>query len=169
MTTEFMSLSKPHLLWLTCGDNPFEVNKAVIQAKMLSGRYVTDKLSRHWTSNKGGLCMRPDCSGLEIGSLEHLLIFCQALSWTWEKLVDLWLVTSKQNPEIYPIITSMWAGQDIETFTQFLLDCSCLPQVVRLQPCSGLKHVSKLFYLTRSWCYSIHRSRMIKLGLKRYL
>ena len=164
-----MSLSKPHLLWLTCGENPFEVNKAVIQAKMLSGRYVTDKLSRHWTSNKGGICMLPDCTGLEIGSLEHLLIFCQALSETRAKLVDLWLVTSKQNPEIYPIITSMLAGQNIETFTQFLLDCSCLPQVVLLQQCSGLKHISKLFYLTRSWCYSIHRSRMIKLGLKRYL
>ena len=34
---EYMSLTQPHLLWSTCGSNPFEIHKAV-QAKMLSGR-----------------------------------------------------------------------------------------------------------------------------------
>ena len=33
---EFMSLSKPHPIWTTCGSNLFEIHKAVVQAKMLS-------------------------------------------------------------------------------------------------------------------------------------
>ena len=48
---DFMSLTTPHLIWSTCGSNPYEVHKAVIQAKIISGRYVTDKLSRYWTQN----------------------------------------------------------------------------------------------------------------------
>ena len=44
----FMSLSKPHPLWKTCGDNSFEVSKAIIQAKFHSGRYRTDKLLHGW-------------------------------------------------------------------------------------------------------------------------
>ena len=41
---EFMSLLQPHPLYSTCGDNSFEVSKALVQARMLSGRYRTDKL-----------------------------------------------------------------------------------------------------------------------------
>ena len=35
----FMSLSKPHPLWITCGSNPYEVNKACIfkQSVFLGG------------------------------------------------------------------------------------------------------------------------------------
>ena len=34
----FMSLLRPHPIWTTCGSNPFEVNKAITQARMLLGR-----------------------------------------------------------------------------------------------------------------------------------
>ena len=44
---EYMSLTRPHPIWSTCGSNPYEINKAVVQARMLSGRYVTDQLARH--------------------------------------------------------------------------------------------------------------------------
>ena len=36
---KYYSLSKPHPVWLTAGENPYEVEKACIQARMLSGRY----------------------------------------------------------------------------------------------------------------------------------
>ena len=54
---EFLSLTKPHPLWSTCGSNPYEIHKAVVQARMLSGKYITDKLPRHcfkWTDNRNG-------------------------------------------------------------------------------------------------------------------
>ena len=39
---EFMFLKKPQPIWSTCGSNPLEVHIAVVQARMLSGRYPTD-------------------------------------------------------------------------------------------------------------------------------
>ena len=38
----YMSLTKPHPLFISCHNNSYEVCKAIIQAKMLSGRYRTD-------------------------------------------------------------------------------------------------------------------------------
>ena len=165
---EYMSLTKPHPLWLTCGTNPYEVHKAVIQAKMLSGRYVTDQLSRYWTPNKAGLCTIPGCTGQDFGSLEHLLLLCPALSDTRGRIIELWLRVASENSEILEIIHSMLNGQKVKTIMQFLLDCSCFPEVVSLRQTSGLQLVTHLFYLTRSWCYSIHRARMNKLGLYQY-
>jgi hypothetical protein len=59
---QFMSLRQPHPLWSSCGSNPFECHKAVTAARMLSGRYLTDKLQRHWTQNKPRSCLLPTCS-----------------------------------------------------------------------------------------------------------
>ena len=36
---EFMSLTKPHPIWSTTGSNPYEISKAIQQARFLSGRY----------------------------------------------------------------------------------------------------------------------------------
>jgi hypothetical protein len=165
---DFMSLTTPHLIWSTCGSNPYEVHKAVIQAKMLSGRYVTDKLSRYWTQNKAGICSIPTCTGQDIGSLEHLLLFCPAFSDARERMVELWQAVASEHQEPHSIIYSVLSGQTVETFVQFLLDCSCFPAVIRLKQNSGLQLVSRLFYLTCSWCHSMHRSRMNKLGLLQY-
>ena len=43
----FMSLSAPHPMW-SSARSPFEVRKAVVVARMMSGRYRTDHLTRHW-------------------------------------------------------------------------------------------------------------------------
>ena len=84
----YMSLLKPHPLWTTCGANPFEVNKAIVQARMLSGRYPTDKLVRHWSKNKSCVCLLLGCSGSALGSLEHLLLLhLLTLVWSLYPLV----------------------------------------------------------------------------------
>ena len=70
----FMSLARPHPIWTSCGSNPFECHKASLASRMLSGRYLTDKLQRHWTVNKAGLCLLPTCSPPAEGSLDHLLL-----------------------------------------------------------------------------------------------
>ena len=68
---EFMSLTRPHSLLSSCGSNPFEVHKAVVQAKMLSGTYITDKLASHWTPNFLGLCSIPGCTGQDVGGFSR--------------------------------------------------------------------------------------------------
>ena len=46
---KFMSLLKPHPLWLTCMSNPFKTNQAIISARLLFGRYASDWLSKKWS------------------------------------------------------------------------------------------------------------------------
>ena len=60
MNLNYMSLNESHLLWTTCAINPYEVQKAVIQCRMLSGRYRNDndRLTRHFTPNSiPGICL----------------------------------------------------------------------------------------------------------------
>ena len=76
----YMSLTKPHLLWTSCGSSSFETHKALITAKMLAGRYLTDSLQRHWTDNKAGVCLLPACKPLQVqGTLVHILLYCASL------------------------------------------------------------------------------------------
>ena len=69
---EFMSLKKPHPIWLTAGSNPYEISKAIQQAKFLSGRYRTEVLAKHWTKNKSGFCQSSSC----ISVVEQWSISC---------------------------------------------------------------------------------------------
>ena len=165
---EFMSLSWPHKIWTTCGSNPFEINKAVVQARMLSGRYITDKLSRHWNQNKLGLCTIPGCSGDEVGSLEHYLLNCPALSSARSNAMNLCLKVSLEHETLRDILQNTFLNQTSENIVQFLLDCSSIPEIVKLGQGGDPSLVDRLFYVSRTWCYSIHRSRMNKLRLFQY-
>ena len=164
----FMSLTRPHPLWSTCGSNPFEIHKAVTQAKMLSGRYVTDQLSRHWTKNKSGACLIPGCSGQHIGSLEHLLLFCPALAEARSGIIKLCVAVSSESDDLRTIILTMLSGQPVVKMMQFILDCSSMPEVIRLTQHSTQETLERLFYISRTWCYTMHRTRMNKLGLFQY-
>ena len=163
-----MSLIKPHLLWLTCGSNPFEVNKAVIQARMLSGRYITDKLARHWSQNEAGHCSLPTCSTNAIGSLEHFLLFCPALQEPRDKMMKLCHDVSETNDIVKSITKLIFNDPNYKRRMQFLLDCSTIPEVIQLTQRYNLEVLGQLFYISRNWCYAIHRSRMTQLGLYKY-
>ena len=52
----FMSLTKVHPIWFTAGSSPSKVAMATIQARMVSGRYRTEYLCRHWSNNIHGYC-----------------------------------------------------------------------------------------------------------------
>ena len=166
---EFMSLSKPHPLWTTCGSNPFEVHKAIIQARMLSGRYITDKLARHWTENRSGTCKLSTCrNGQVVGSLEHILLFCPALSPVRTRMQKLSLKKASESEHIFRVVRKYLFNVDTISKTQFLLDCSVLPEVICLVQNLGIQALELLFNISRNWCYSIHRTRMNKLGLYKF-
>ena len=58
----FMSLLTPTPLWTSCSSNSIETNKCVYQSALLSGRFKTDYLSRHWDKENSDvfwvLCLR---------------------------------------------------------------------------------------------------------------
>ena len=165
---EYMSLKQPHALWKTCGSNPFEVNKAVVQARMLSGRYRTDLLASHWTNNPHGSCLIPLCNSSETGSIEHLLLSCPVLVETRNRMMKLTYEVAEESPYLHHIISWVLEHPDREILMQFLLDCSSLPIVIRMCQLYGQDLLNRLFYISRNWCYSIHRSRMTALNLPQF-
>ena len=96
----FMSLSKPHPIWTTTGGKPHEVAKAVQQARLLSGRYRTNELLKHWNHLQTGLCSAPGCDSKE--TVTHIIIECRAYTNIRQKLLSMWLSTHSQ--EVYTLV-----------------------------------------------------------------
>ena len=152
----FMSLSSPHPLWTTA-KSPFEVNKAVVTARMLSGRYRTDRLMRHWSrSNPEGRCRLPGCRGRQ-GSLQHILLHCPALADARAKCISLWSSFLVPRPWLFPVIAHHTRGT-AALHLQFLLDPSALPMVINSTR-SNPDVLQCCFFLSRTWNYTIHLKR----------
>ena len=70
------SLKQPSILWLLACSNSYKVSKSVVVARMTSGRYRSDYLSRHWTPfNRQGFCLEESCDSVR-GDIVHMLITC---------------------------------------------------------------------------------------------
>ena len=165
----FMSLKSPHPIWSSAGTNRYEINKAIIQARMLSGPYRTEGLCRFWSTNRSGSCLLPSCSASGVKEdIAHILIHCPSLSGTRSRLEKFFEVYASQNPLIPSIRNFLNSVNPIQK-TQFLLDCSILPDVIRLRQEHGQPVLHILFYLTRTWCYSLHRERLPQLGRWNFL
>ena len=164
-----MSLSNPHPIWSMAGSNPFEVSKATVQARMLSGRYPTDHLSRHWYPSRSGKCLLPLCATNEsAGTLEHILLFCPSLAKCRQSLISLADKLSLNDPITGCILATAMNNLNSTFTVQFLLDCSSLTLVKDSVSIYGPEVLQKLFYFSRTWCYNIHRRRCTLLGLWSY-
>ena len=161
----FYSLAKPHPIWSSAGNNPYEVEKACIQARMLSGRFRSCWLSRHWSGDSSGSCSLPSCSlDPTPGTLTHMLLDCQDLQPARQRVFTLWAEHLRDNPILLPVIRKYTIDCEPSIQVQFLLDCSILPDVICLKQLHGNGvHVS-LLYLTRTLCFSLHKMRLKLLG-----
>ena len=158
---EYMSLIKPHPIWSTAGNNPYEISKAIQQVRFLSGRYRSQSLVSHWSPNGDGSCLSPTCKE-EKETTEHILLDCKAYNDCKSRLYSLWL--SAKIPEVHELLLEALTSERAYLL-QFILDCSVLPQVIRAnQAKNGDFILNELFYYTRSWCFSIHKARMKMLG-----
>ena len=152
----FMNLTQPHPIWTTPGSNQYEITKAVQQARFLSGRYRTESLARHWNTNMGGFCTVGGCDNT-VETVEHILIECPSYSVNRQKLLSLWL--SCDIPVVSPLIIEALSSQP-SYLLQFIIDCSVLPNVIRARQNHGDIIFNKIFYYTRTWCYTLHKARM---------
>ena len=158
-----MSLARPHPLWTTCNDNSFEVNKAYVVANLLSGRYPTDWLSRNWSSdNPNGHCIL--CPGQDIpGTLEHMLVSCDALASKRSILTDYFHKKTAENNDLRSLAKDVMMSSNPKTVVQFLLDPSVMPAVITATQNNKFT-LSEVFTLTRTYCYAIHRRRLQLTG-----
>ena len=156
----YMSLQHPHPIWSTVGSNPYEISKAIQQARLLSGRYRTQYLVSHWSSTLSGHCSAPGCTN-NLETVKHMIIDCVAYDSIRNRLEQLWKSSSEK--VIYNLVCNALTHGD-DYLLQFILDCSVLPTVIRAVQAHSKTILEKLFYLTRTWCFAIHRARMKNLG-----
>ena len=161
---QYLSLNSPHRLWTSAGVKSYEVAKARVQALFLSCQYPCAKLARHWSlTNPRGLCLYPRChEKQEVESIEHILLYCPAYKQTRVKLISLCLRT--KNHTTHKIVTNILLSGSETKIMQLLLDCSVIPDVISLAQLYGEDLYRDIFYLGRTWCYSIYRDHMKRLG-----
>ena len=162
--SQFMSLVRPHHLLTMAGSSPYEVTKAGIQATLLSGRYRTEMLCRHWSSNPEGFCLTPSCNGRHIlEDIEHMLASCSSLTPARDRLAQFTRSYVQKVPILAQLVLEL-SQPTHQLFVQFLLDCSAIPAVINLTQIHGNHLLSYLFKITRTWCYSLHKERLRILG-----
>ena len=163
---EFMSLTRPHHLWVTAGSSPPKICMASVQANLLSGRYRTEALARHWSQNKMGVCMvSSECSNSgTVEDIQHFLQVCPAFVGVRNSMASYTIeVTNKLDDYLKMQIRTLCSPSN-ENFCQFLLDCSTLPIVISLTQSYGSHILSVLFEISRTWIFSLHRERLRRLG-----
>ena len=160
-----MSLSSPSAIWSSCGSSQWEVKKAVVQARMSSGRYRTCWLRRHWAENENGSCRIPGCTGETPGTLQHLATGqCPGLAEASAAAAQMWINHTGDDILLKPLIQD-YAAAEPEVFLGFLLDPTTQPPVINLAQQHGREVVDRLCYLTRTWLFMLHKERLKKLGL----
>ena len=135
---------------------------------MLSGRYRSCWLRRHWTGESGA-CRLPAC-GQVPGDVAHLLSAeCPALQpYLATTLPHLLAMLSPNKELLLPLLCAVNGGR--EAATSFFLDPSTNPMVIALVQQYGQGPVlGPLFRVSRAWIWSAHRARMRLLGLERFL
>ena len=152
---QFMSPLKPHPIWTTCSSNTFETNKALLVTKLLSGRYYSDWHTRHWSkTNPHGFCVL--CPPQQVpGTIEHLLVSCNALEEKRKFLISYWDMQSEDSPQLNTLMMNVFS-QPPEDIVQFLLDPTSVPAVIH--GCQlKIFNISDILALTRTFCYGLHR------------
>ena len=133
------------------------------QEIMLSGRYRSCWLRRHWT-HETGACRLPGC-GMSPGDEAHILCDeCPALSQT---LTNVQEILSHHPLLLPPVHTAL--NSDKEALSTFILDPSTDPAVITLVQRQGRGILPPLFRVSRAWVWAAHRTRMRLLGLEKFL
>ena len=166
-------LDRPHFLWTSAGHTKNEVKAARVQATMLSGRYQTDKLRRHWTGNSEGLCSLPGCVDTTtnaVGDLCHLLLGpCNALSdlhMFFLKQLQVWL--SSVPPFCVSAIDLLRKCDN--NSVHFVLDPGTTEIVRGFPNPEGKKFLLPILYQwSRNIIWAVHARRLRLLGLQHCL
>ena len=124
---------------------------------MLSGRYRSDSLARHFNQGSDGNCTL--CDEHVPGTIKHILVHCSTLSATRVHLLNK-LKDYKISDISKSIINTIINSGNSEDLVQFLLDCSANPDVISATQMFGQELQEELFRFARSWCYTIHKTKL---------
>ena len=156
----FLPLGKgPHPLWLSCGDSESAIEAAIINAKILSGRYRDDYLISKWNSNTSGCCMSKNCSFFPGDVTHYLSGNCSALSSQLNLTLTCSLNILSHFPYLVePVISAR--RKSAEEWAAFLLNPITNPQLIKISQEFDPTAIWPVFRLTRAYIWTMHRERM---------
>ena len=125
----------------------------------MSSWYPNAKHTRHWSpDNTDEVCSFTTFKEeRHVESPEHLLLKGAAYSNTRVQLIPLGMKT--HNPEAYKLFVKFLFSNTTKLM-QFLLD----PEEILSAQTQGDDIYRDISYNGRSWCFSLHRERMKRLG-----
>jgi hypothetical protein len=129
---------------------------------MISGRFRSEYLCRHWSDNRLGFCQADTCVGV-VGDLEHLLVHCPALAPDRERLWDMFFSKSVHFPALVHLPKEIEKSEP-SVKLKFLLDPFSLPIISKLLRLFGQNLVNHIYYLLRTYAYYLHRRKQILTG-----
>ena len=155
---DFLPFGKCHPIYRTCGSSPYEVNKACIQGKLISGRYRLEVLTKYFKPENTEFCILPSCSSPEtkhVGDIEAFFISCASLAparLQYESYMSSYLYSL---PHLTELVEDCLQSNPV----QFFLDCSTMPPVIAAKQVYGESILAELFKMTRHFCFLLHRLR----------
>ena len=127
---------------------------------MLSGRYRVGSLLRHFSAEHSGLC---ELCGHEAEDIVHLVLpRCPKLQERRALLIEYTQCVLSESLVCINIFKSILESSE-EKQVQFFLDCSVIPEIIQAAQTNNAI-LTLLFRATRTWCYSLHRTRLKILG-----
>ena len=110
------------------------------------------------------MCRIPGCTGDLPGTLLHLATGqCPGLATANAAATSHWASFLKVHPLLLPLIQVITSSSP-ERFLSFLLGPATEAPVIALAQEQGCDVVNQLCYMTRTWLYTLHKERLIKLG-----
>ena len=159
---EFCSLLHPHPILSTAG-HTYDVNKMIVQLRLLSGRARLGSLVKHFAPGNSGLC---ELCHVEVEDLGHLLVpRCPHLVERAQMAKEYMKNNLSKSPTCLQILEKVLfdSKDDQDLWIQFVLDCSVLPTVIAATQ-ADQTITGELFRATRTYCYTLHRNRLQILG-----
>ena len=128
---------------------------------MLSGRYRSGSLLKHFSPSISGVC---ELCLQEEEDLPHILLpRCPLLQERRVHLIEYSRNILQNYPYCAEIFEEILNDNTKDNFVQFVLDCSIMPAVIRASQLDK-NSLAILFKICRTWCYSMHRTRLKLLG-----
>ena len=116
----------------------------------------TERLRRHWTQKSEGFCVLPTFWRSN-EDLEHILVHCPSHRAAMSRVLALWADYLSSRPHLATVVGN-YTSTPSPHLVQFLVDPSVLPLVISLRQEHGEEALFSIFYITRTYCYSIHQS-----------
>ena len=152
----------PHQLWLSCEGSDSAIQAALIQSKILTGRYRDDVLLSKFDNRKSGRCSLPNCNNFPGDVVHYLSGSCPALAPVQNLTLERCLENLSSTPMLIPLVVSALQSSS-EDWSKFILDPSTNCHVIPIQQDFGPQAIWPLFRFSRAmiWCMHQHRMKLM--------